>query len=208
MKRYLLIFLCFLYSAAFSQTIDEIVKNKPNPPRLVNDFAKVLTADQAAALEEKLVHYDDSTSTQIVIVTVKTLGDYPIEDAALKILRGWGVGNKKTNNGLVILAAIDDHKIRIETGYGMEGPIPDIIANQIIEEFIVPNFRQGNYYRGFDQAVDALIKAAAGQYKAPENYHKNKSRSGAGGVLLLIVIFIIIMIISRGGGRGGGGRAA
>ncbi len=97
-------------------------------PRLVNDFAHVMTADQVQELEEKLVAYDDSTSIQIAVVTVQTTGDYDIEDYALKILRDWKVGNKKTNNGLVILAAIQDHKVYIATGYGMEGAIAGYYA--------------------------------------------------------------------------------
>src|SRR5437762_13606376 len=167
--RLKIIFASVLLLVSFITSAQNI-PTRPNPPRLVNAFAHVLSSEEAQQLEQQLVAYDDSTSNQIAIVTVKTLDDYPIEEYALKILRDWGVGNKKTNNGIVILAAIDDHKIRIETGYGMEGAIPDIVANQIIEEYIVPNFRQGNYYRGFDQAVDALIKAAAGEYQEPENY--------------------------------------
>src|SRR5262245_20553657 len=105
------------------------IPQRPSPPRLVNDLANVLSPDEEQRLEQQLVAYDDSTSTQIAIVTVKTLDDYPIEEYSLKILRDWGVGNKKTNNGIVILAAIDDRKIRIEVGYGLEGAIPDITAN-------------------------------------------------------------------------------
>src|ERR1700722_20494854 len=114
----------------------------PDPPRLVNDFAHVMTADQVAALESKLVAYDDNTSIQIAIVTVPTTGDYSIEDYALKILRDWGVGNKKTNNGLVILAAIQDRKVYIATGYGMEGSVPDITAKEIVDNEILPNFKE------------------------------------------------------------------
>ena len=208
MKRILTIFfVLFSFIAANGQSIQDIIKTKPNPPRLVNDYAHVLTADQIQSLEQKLVHYDDSTSTQIVIITVKTLNDYPIEDAALGILRGWGVGNTKTNNGIVILAAIDDRKIRIETGYGLEGAIPDITANQIIEQYIVPSFREQNYYRGFDQASTALIKAAAGEYTAPEGY-RNRGKdqfSGKSIFKAIAIIFVILILISRGGGRGGGG---
>jgi len=203
MKRILAIFfIVFSAIAVKGQTIQDIVKNKP--AQLVNDYAHVLTDDQRQALEQKLVHYDDSTSTQIAIVTIKTLNDQPIEEAALAILRGWGVGNKKTNNGIVILAAIDDHKIRIETGYGLEGAIPDVTADQIIEDYIVENFRAGNYYRGFDQASDQLILAATGEYKAPEGYHKGKGRSIGSLFPIIVVIIIIILSIFRGG-RGGGG---
>src|SRR4051812_8152448 len=99
---------------------------RPNPPRLVNDFANVLSADEEARLERKLVAYDDSTSNQIVVITIRTMNGYPIEEYALRIIRDWGVGNAKTNNGVVIVAAIDDRQIRIETGYGLEGAIPDV----------------------------------------------------------------------------------
>jgi uncharacterized protein len=190
---------------------------KPDPPRLVNDFAHVMTADQVATLESKLVAYDDSTSIQIAVVTVPTTGDYAVEDYALKILRDWGVGNKKTNNGVVILAAIQDRKVFIATGSGMEGSIPDITAKEIVDNEILPNFKGAagqdntatdNYYRGFDLAADALIKAAAGEYKAPEGYAQRGSHSsGRGGNIigLFVIIFIIIIVISRGRGGGGGG---
>src|SRR5580704_8363238 len=138
----LLIFTC-LFTAA------QNIPAPPNPPRLVNDFAHVMTSDQIEQLESKLVAYDDSTSIQIAVITVPTTGDYSIEDYALKILRDWGVGNKKNNNGVVVLAAIQDHKVTISTGYGLEGAIPDITAKSIIDNSIVPNFKGGgddNYY--------------------------------------------------------------
>ncbi len=170
MKKLILSLLVFTCLVAAAQNIPAT----PNPPRLVNDFAHVMTADQVQELEEKLVAYDDSTSIQIAVVTVQTTGDYVIEDYALKILRDWKVGNKSTNNGLVILAAIQDHKVYIATGYGMEGSVPDITAKQIIEDEIVPNFKQQNYYRGFDLAADAIIKASRGEYVAPSGYDQRK----------------------------------
>src|SRR3982750_4187231 len=101
---------------------------RPNPPRLVNDFAKVLTQEQVVALERKLVAYDDSTSNQIVVVTIKSTNGDDIEEVALGFLRKWQPGQKDKNNGIVVLAAIDDHKVWISTGYGMEGVVPDITA--------------------------------------------------------------------------------
>jgi len=96
---------------------------RPNPPRLVNDLANVLSPEEEAALEQKLVAYDDSTSNQVAVLLISTLNDYPIEEYALKLYREWGIGNKTTNNGVLIIAAIDDRKLRIETGYGLEGAI-------------------------------------------------------------------------------------
>src|SRR3569833_2800292 len=103
MKKFLFILFSFLLLAG--TTYGQNIPAKPNPPRLVNDFAHVMMGDQVATLENKLVAYVDSTSVQIAIVTVPTIGDDAIEDYAMKILRDWGVGNKKTNNGVVILAA-------------------------------------------------------------------------------------------------------
>ncbi|NML35572.1 TPM domain-containing protein [Chitinophaga sp. G-6-1-13] len=176
---------------------------RPDPPTLVNDFAGILLKDEDERLEQKLVAYDDSTSTQIAIVTLKSVGDYDISQVSLKILRDWGIGRKGKNNGILILVSMEDRKIRIETGYGMEGAVPDAIANEIIAQIIKPAFREGQYYQGLDKAVDAIIKAAAGEYKGDPRQSKPGISPGA-IFLLILVIVIIISIISRGGGGGGG----
>ncbi len=162
MKLFSRIFIYLLVLAPLIGTAQDIPK-KPAVPKLVNDFANVLSADQEAALERKLVAYDDSTSNQVTVITIETLNDYPIEEYSLKILRDWGIGNQQTNNGVLILAVIADRKIRIETGYGLEGAIPDIIANNIITNDIVPSFRSENYYEGLDKATNSIIAAAAGE---------------------------------------------
>jgi uncharacterized protein len=204
--------LFFLVPATLLRAQD--VPARPDPPRLVNDFAHVMTGDQVASLEHKLVNYDDSTSVQIAIVTVPDIGDNAIEDYALKIFRTWGIGNKKTNNGVLILADIHGRKVYIQTGLGLEGAIPDVTAKSIIDNEIVPNFKgtdQDNYYRGFNFAADALIKAAAGEYKAPAGYAKRGGHGrGSGGNVIGFFAFIFILIIvfisrNRGGGGGGGG---
>lgn len=192
-----LLFVSFLASA-------QNIPARPSPPRLVNDFAGVLSPAEEQQLEQQLVAYDDSTSNQIAIVLVKTLDEYPIEEYALKILRDWGVGNKKTNNGIVILAAIDDRAVRIEVGYGLEGAIPDITARHIIQDDIVPNFRSGDYVDGLSKAAGSIIKAAAGEYKAPTGYRKKKG--GGSAFPIGFLVFIVIMIVLFGGrNRGGGG---
>jgi uncharacterized protein len=185
-------------------TMAQDIPAKPQPPRLVNDLAGVLSPEQINSLERKLVAYDDSTSNQIAVVLIKTLNDYPIEEFSTKLYRSWGIGNKNTNNGILILAAIDDHKIRIETGYGLEGAVPDIIANTIITNDIVPSFRSGDYFDGLDKATNSIIAAAAGEYKAPANY-RDRGRSGKIPVGMIIAIIILIIIISRRNRGGGGG---
>lgn len=214
MYKQLAIFLTSSLLFATLVTHGQDVPPKPNPPTRVNDLAHVMTQDQTDALERKLVAYNDSTTSDIVVVTVQDIGSSTIEDYALKILRTWGVGDKKNNNGIVILADIKDRQVTIQVGYGLEGAIPDVTAKSIIENEIVPNFRGGgsdNYYRGFDQASDALIKAAAGEYKAPEGNARGRhqGRNTGNGIgaffIILIVIFIIFIRRGGGGGRGGGG---
>ncbi|HEY6955584.1 MAG TPA: TPM domain-containing protein [Flavisolibacter sp.] len=209
MKKLALVISLLFSVCAFAQ-IENVTPKRPSPPRLVNDFANTLTPDQAEALERKLVAYDDSTSNQIAIVLLPTITDskgveYPIEDVGLKILRDWGVGNKKNNNGIVILAAMQEHKLRIEVGYGLEGAIPDMIAKSIIENDVRPNFKEQNYYRGLDDAINSIIKAAAGEYKAPEGYGDRGAQRGPGFGKIIFGIIIFIIIMSIFGGRGGGG---
>jgi uncharacterized protein len=206
MYRLLVIGILLLSSTiVYGQSIEEIIRTKPT--RLVNDYAEALSTDEEAQLERKLVAYDDSTSNQIAILIIRTLDGRPIEETALEIYRSWGIGNKTTNNGILIIAAIDDRQIRIEVGYGLEGAIPDITANQIIRNDIAPAFRSKNYYEGFDKASESIIEAAAGEYKAPEGYgnRDGKSGKGIGGMILafIIIIFVLSNINRRGGGGGG-----
>ncbi|MGZ3839934.1 MAG: TPM domain-containing protein [Flavisolibacter sp.] len=205
MKKLALIIALLLSFCAYAQ-IDKVIPKKPSPSRLVNDIAHALTPEQVDALEKKLVSYDDSTSNQVVIVTMETTGDYAIDDVALGILRNWGVGNKDKDNGIVILAAIKDHKVWIATGYGMEGAIPDITAQAIIDNDILPNFRENNYYRGFDAATNSIFKAAAGEYKAPQGYAERGKGKGIsfGKIIVLLIIIFVVMNLFGGGGGGGG----
>jgi uncharacterized protein len=202
MKRFLFTILCLL-TVAISMAQD--IPPRPNPPRLVNDFTGTLTPDQKATLERKLVAYDDSTSNQIAIVIVPTTGDYAPVDYALKLGREWGIGNKKTNNGVVLLVSLKEKSIFIAPGYGLEGALPDITCKSIVENEIKPNFRENDFYGGLDLGTTAIIKAAAGEYKAPAGYNQRKGKSGSGGSILGIVIILFIILIMAGG-RGGGGR--
>ena len=177
---------------------------KPNPPSLVVDYANVISSYDKQQLAQKLIALDDSTSNQIVVVIVKSLNGEVIEDVALNTFREWGIGNKKTNNGVLLLIALEEKKIRIEVGYGLEGAIPDITAKSIIDNDIKPAFRQGNFYSGINTAVDDLSKAAVGEYKIKR---EKKSDKGVGGFGFLIILIIIIIIVSvSGGGGGGSGR--
>lgn len=180
---------------------------KPNPATLVTDVAGVLTPEQKQALENKLVAIDDSSSNQIAVVILPSLDGYPKEEYATKLFRDWGIGNKKTNNGILLLIAINDRQIRIEVGYGLEGAIPDITALNIIDNDIKPAFKAGNYYEGIDQATDNIAKAAVGEYKV-KKAKKSKSKGGGGLFVLILIIIFVVLRNGRGGGGsniGGGG---
>lgn len=206
MKKLLLTLIsaCILFNA--HAQLEKELPARPQPARLVNDFAGILAPDQQAALERKLVAFDDSTSTQIAVVIVETTGDYPIADYAIALGRAWGVGNKEFNNGIVMLIAKNDRKIFIATGYGLEGALPDITAKHIIDNEIRSNFKQNDYYRGLDEGTDAIIASIKGEYAAPDNY-RNKKDGGIPGILIVIIVVIIISILKRRGGGGtyGGG---
>ncbi|MEO6868255.1 MAG: TPM domain-containing protein [Ginsengibacter sp.] len=200
MKKFLLLFFLFAgLQTAYSQKIEP----KPVPPVAVNDFGNMLEPFQKQALEQKIRNYNDSTSSAIVIITVPDLQGYDIAEVSLKYLRDWGIGTKEKNNGVLILVSKADRKARIETGYGMEGVLPDILAKQIIDDRMIPFFKQNDYYRGFDNTVDAIIQAAGGEYKA-DPAKQQSDKPSAGTIVILVVIFIIILKLFSGGGGSGG----
>ncbi|MBS1776848.1 MAG: TPM domain-containing protein [Bacteroidetes bacterium] len=180
------------------------IPSAPNPPRLVNDFAHVLNAQQIDALEAKLTDFDKTTSTQITLVTIPTLDGYEVPDYAVTLANKWGIGRKGKDNGVLVLAAIQDHRMNISTGYGLEGALPDVITGRIIRNEMAPAFRQGDYYTGFDKAIDAIIAATKGEYTADSSTNKNKNISVGSIIATILVIFIILWIISRNSGGGGG----
>ncbi len=178
---------------------------KPNPPSLVVDYANIISSHDQQQLNQKLIAIDDSSSNQIVVAIVQSLNGEVLEEVALNTFREWGIGNKKTNNGILLLIALDERKVRIEVGYGLEGAIPDITAKDIIERDIKPAFRQGHYYSGINDAVDDIAKAAVGEYKVKRD-KKNDKKIGKFGFLIILIIIIIIVSASSGGGGGYGRR--
>lgn len=186
---------------------------KPNPPRLVNDFGSFLNSSEAQALEQKLVAFDDSTSTQITVVTMTSLGGYEAGDYAAQLGERWGIGRKSKNNGVLILVSKEERDAYIATGYGMEEIIPDITAKRIVENYLVPNFKQGNFYKGFDEATTVIMQLATGKFK-PEDVEGNGNTHFLILFICLIIFFIVLSAIlnknkhytySGRGWRSGGG---
>ena len=180
----------------------------PKSNTLVTDYTNTLSAAEKQQLENKLVAFDDSTSTQIAIVIIKSVGDYDINEYGAGLGRNWGIGQKGKNNGVLILVAINDRKLTIQTGYGVEGALPDVIAQQIRLNDINPRFKQGDYYGGLNAATDDIIRYTKGEYKAPKNDATNNAKgdndSGGSIVIFVLIIIVILWIIFRN--RGGGGQ--
>jgi uncharacterized protein len=173
------------------------------PTTLVSDYTNTLSAGETAALEQKLVAFADSTSSQIAVVLVPTLEGYDVADYAVRLADKWGIGQDKKNNGVILLVSIGDRKMSIQTGYGMEGALPDAIARRIIENSIKPAFKQGAYYQGLDAGTNDIIAYTKGEYKndAPK---KGKTKNFP---LVFILVFILIFIaIARKSGGGGNGQ--
>lgn len=203
-KLFLSFFIGLLFHVqAFAQDFPAVAD------RLVSDFTNTLSASQQAALEQKLLAFEDSTSTQIAVVVMNSTGDYDIADYGDRLAQKWGVGNKKYNNGILFLVAISDRAMTIRTGYGIEGAVPDIIAYRIIENEVKPAFRQGDYYTGINNGVDALISYSKGEYKAdPKESYSTEGGGGIPIIFIIIIVFVVIALISKrgGGGNNGGGR--
>ena len=201
------VFAVFVLIAVFSDRVAaQEFPEKPVPPRLVNDLAGMLTQGEVDALEQKLVAYDDSTSTQIAVVTISDLQGYAVADYAQRLAEKWGIGQKGLDNGVLILvkprtSETSRGEVSIAQGYGLEGVIPDIICGQIIDNEILPEFKNGNYYRGLDKATSTLMSLASGEFPA-DQYGRDKGSdlTGLTPMIFIIILVIIILFIRSSGG--------
>lgn len=184
----------------------EDIPSRPVPPRLVNDLAGVLSDNEVKQLESKLVAFNDSTSTQLVVVTVKSLNGYDKNEFAYRIGQSWGVGQKGKNNGAVILVKPkyqgEGGQIAIQTGYGVEGAIPDALAKRIIENEMIPRFREGNYYQGINAATSTMISLLKGEFTAEQYKQRTNKNSGPAGIIIAMVILVVVFVIIRGSRSG------
>ena len=205
MSKYFRLYALLIILIAVNISAQDI-PDRPSPPRLVNDFAGMLTAGDAEALENKLVAFNDSTSTQIAIVTISDLQGYDVSDYAQRLAQKWGIGQQDLNNGMLILIKPKTGSSRgyvsIQQGYGLEGAIPDITCAQIIDNEILPAFRQEDYYGGLDQATSILMSLANEEFSAEEYGNQVGNDTGAFlPVIIVIIVFAILMFIRSNGGR-------
>nr|WP_121270848.1 TPM domain-containing protein [Pedobacter schmidteae] len=201
MKKNIIAFLLIIFSAiGYAQDFPE----KPNT--LVNDYTGTLSSDQIRQLEQKLVAFDDSTSIQVAIAVIKSVGEYDINDYAMQLGRKWGVGTKGKDNGVMIVVALGDRKIAIQTGYGVEGVLPDMYTRRIIDNDIKPYFKAGDYYQGLEAGTNAIISLSKGEYKNDKPKAGKRGGGTSSVFILIIIIVVVIILLRRGGGTGGGGQ--
>jgi uncharacterized protein len=176
----------------------------------VTDLGDFLSTSEERILSRRLSGYADTTSTQIIVVTVNDLGGYVAADYAVELGRSWGVGQSGQNNGLVILLSRDEHEVFIATGYGLEGSVTDALASDVVRNIMIPRFRDGQFFQGLSEAVDVLVLASIGEFAAEDLPTRNDD--GRGTIPYVNIIFVIVFILysivangrrGKGGGRGG-----
>jgi len=207
MKKLHKFFGLFLILLIVSTAQAQEIPVQPNPPQLVNDLAGIMTPEQVQQLESRLVAFNDSTSTQITVVTLKSLNGYSAAEMAERIGTTWKVGQKKYNNGMVILIKpkIGNEKGEafIATGYGLEGKLPDAICKRIVEQVMIPEFQKGNIVGGINAGALTVMKVATGEYKDGSFGAKHTGRRGKSPIAPFIILIIMAFIVMRGfRGRG------
>ncbi|MBI5416463.1 TPM domain-containing protein [Candidatus Poribacteria bacterium] len=180
----------------------------PSSTGFVNDFANVINQQDHNNLESLIRRLKDKTTAEIAVVTMETIGDEPIDSYAAKLFEKWKIGEKNKDNGVLILAAIKDKKIKIEVGYGLEGAITDGRAGEILDRLVVPNFKQGNYSKGLSECTLEIVRIIAKEYNVDLGVGKPTEEKSLDNfvdpdIVLLIIIIIIILLSSRRGKRGG-----
>ena len=195
------------------------VPGRPEPPMLVNDLAGLFSNAERSSLERRVVAFADSTSNQIAIVIVPELYGYDKAELAYSIGEEWGVGQKKFDNGIVILVkpkvGNSSGEVFIATGYGLEGAVPDALAKRVIEREMIPYFRYNDYYGGINAALDVLMPVISGEISTDEYAAGGDGgdAAAAAAFMLFIIGFVILLVVlskgdnrNIGGGNNRGGR--
>jgi len=178
------------------------IPERPDPPRLVNDFANLLSEGEKAILEDSLVQFARATSTQIVVVTIADLEGSDPGDYAFRLGEKWGVGQKDKNNGIVVLVkpkqGNSKGQVFIATGYGLEGILPDAVVNSTVVDYeMIPRFKENNYYQGIASGVQVIMNITRGEYTA-DQYQQFYAKKSDGIIPALIIFILIFVLLIRG----------
>jgi uncharacterized protein len=195
MKKRFFAFACLWY---IPFALLAAIPERPNPPRLANDLAGIFTASERAQLEQTLVAFNDTTSNQIVVLTVSDLDGQEASAFAWQVGETWKVGQEKFDNGVVILVkpkpANGYGDVFIAVGYGLEGALPDAVCKTIVEQEMIPHFRHGSYFEGVYAALSVIMPVVAGEYSS--DAYMNKGGSVLPTIIILILIGIVIIIVA------------
>tara|TARA_R110002020_G_scaffold475959_1_gene714953 strand:+ start:30166 stop:30972 length:807 start_codon:yes stop_codon:yes gene_type:complete len=204
----ILFFISCVVSASWGQFE---IPSKPKVQTSVYDYIDLLSAEQKVALEQKLIRYSDSTSTQIVVAIIQSTEGENINYLGAQWGQEWGIGQSGKDNGILLLLARGDRRVAINTGYGTEGSLTDALSRRIIETVIIPEFKKDDYYGGLDKGADAIFSVLNGEFR--EDRSKKENRGFPLGSFLPFIIFFVILIIlsnrnkgNKGGGRNSGNR--
>lgn len=168
----------------------------PKPDRYFNDYASVVSKEAALRFNEQLAQFERETSDQVVVaVFPKMQSDSDIADYTQRIAQSWGVGQKERRNGVVLFVFVQDRKMFIQVGYGLEGALPDITAFDITEYRIKPHFRNGDYEGGIAAGIDSIFKAIRGEYKGSGKTVAEGHRGGGAPSFVFFIIFVIALIV-------------
>jgi uncharacterized protein len=198
----LLLGVLLLFPAVGTAQYDIPPKPQLNKQTAVYDYIDLLTGSQRSLLENKLTAYADSTSTQVVIAIISSTKGEDISFLGAKWGQKWGVGQAGEDNGIMILLAKDDRSIDINTGYGIEYRITDRMAERIINNYMIPSFKDGNYYEGLDRGTDVIIRMLEGEFKAKPG--EEAPEGPPAFLIVFIIFFILIIILNRLRNRGDG----
>jgi uncharacterized protein len=165
----------------------------PAPDRYFNDYAGLVSPPTAAALNSTLDQFERATSSQVVVaVFPRMASDSSVEDYTVRVFNAWKIGRKGLNNGAALFVFADTHDIRIVTGYGLEGALPDALCRRIIANEIIPRFRSGDFDGGLGAGVNAMIAATRGEYRGNGS---TVDDSGANATSLVRIIAILVFIV-------------
>ena len=210
MKFRIIAFLSFLCLSTCLFAEDKIYPPKPDPPRLVNDYAHMLRADEADQLERKLEDFVATTSNRITIITISDLGGHDVSEYSVHIFNDWGIGEQGKNNGVLLLVALNDgygkRKAWITVGKGLQGVLTDAKSGQIFRNELAPSLQAGQNFKAFSDASDAIIAVTKDEYKGKGRTDEPASGSGRTIFIIIIIVIVLILRVMRGGGnnRGGG----
>ena len=202
-KSYILTFIISLFALGNCFAQFDVPK-KPEFQTSVYDYVQLLSPSEKSGLEQKLIKYSDTTSTQIVLAIISSTQGENINFLGAQWGQQWGIGQAKEDNGILILLAKDDRKIAINTGYGVEHLLTDAMSKRIIERDIIPYFKQNNYPGGLNRGVDAIFEVLNGEYEGTRESSDNGFPVEL--VIMLVFIFIIILVSISKNRRGGGGN--